>query len=60
MNCQNSGIQELVTTMRSSFFTKDNVVAQFDEKLIGLVVETLVVEFDQQKYEEYISSGSSR
>jgi len=34
------------------------MVAQADVNFIGTMVESLVVEFDQAKYEEYLSSSS--
>lgn len=45
--------------MGASLFTTVNMVVQFNAKLIGSVVETLVLEFDQQRYEEYLFFSSS-
>ena len=39
-------------------FSNEEVVAQSDVHLTGTTVETLIIEFDQAKYEEAISSGS--
>lgn len=54
-----SCVQDMATIAGAFLFTEENMVAQFYAKLIGLMVETLVVEFDQQRYEEYLSFGSS-
>ncbi|ONK73845.1 uncharacterized protein A4U43_C03F170 [Asparagus officinalis] len=39
-------------------FSDEEVVVQSDVHLTGTTVETLVIEFDQAKFEEVISSGS--
>lgn len=50
------GGSKLATTVREIFYTDEKIVAQSDIKKIGNTVEILVVEVDQQKYDEYVSS----
>lgn len=38
-------------------FTEEKLVVQSDAKLIGSMVKTLVVVFDQWRYKEYLSSS---
>ena len=49
----------MVTPLETSFSTDKNIVAQADVRLLGKTVESLVVEFDQGKFEEFFSSGSA-
>ena len=44
--------------LRSSFYINEKAVAQADLKLLESTVESLVVEFDQEKFEKLLSSGS--
>jgi len=46
------------TPLGTTFVTDEQVVAQGDVIYKGKMVESLVVEFDQTKYEEFLSSGS--
>jgi len=48
----------MTTPLGTTFFTDEQVVAQGDVSFMGKTVESLVVEFDQAKYEEFLSSGS--
>jgi len=48
----------MVTPLGNTFSTDKQVVAQGDVTYMGKVIESLVMEFDQAKYEEFISSGS--
>jgi len=34
-------------------------MAQADVQLLGKMVESLIFEFDQEKFEEFLSSGSA-
>ena len=43
--------------MGTTFSTDEQVVAQGDVAFMGKKVESLVVKFDQTKYEEFLSSG---
>ena len=47
-----------MATPLGTSFSDEEVVVQSDVHLTGTTVETLVVEFDQAKFEEAISSGS--
>jgi hypothetical protein len=49
----------MATTVGASICSDDMVVAQSDKIVAGTMVESLVIEFDQAKYEEYLSSNSS-
>ena len=48
----------MATPLGTTFSTDEQVVAQGDVTYMGKTVESLVVEFDQAKYEEFLSSGS--
>ena len=48
----------MATLLGTTFSTDEQVVAKGDVTCIGKVVESLVVEFDQAKYEEFLSSSS--
>ena len=48
----------MATPLGATFSTDEQVVAQGDVTCMGKTVESLVVEFDQAKYEEFLSSGS--
>jgi len=48
----------MVTPLGSTFSTDEQVVAQGDVNFMGKIVESLVMECDQAKYEEFLSSGS--
>ena len=48
----------MATPLGIAFSTDEQVVAQDDITYIGKMVESLIVEFDQAKYEEFLSSGS--
>ena len=49
----------MATLLGTSFSTDENVVAQADVQLLEKTVESLVVEFDQGKFEEFLSSSSA-
>lgn len=42
--------------MGGVFYTDEKIMAQSDTKEIGRSMEILIVEVDQQRYEEYLSS----
>ena len=48
----------MATLLGTTFVTDEHIVAQDDILRKGKMVESLVVEFDQAKYEEFLSSGS--
>jgi len=48
-----------MTPLGTSFSTDENAMAQADVWLLRKMVESLIVEFDQGKFEEFLSSGSA-
>ena len=48
----------MVTLLGKVFSTNEKIIAQADLKLLESTVESFVVEFDQEKFEELFSSGS--
>ena len=48
----------MATPLGTTFVTDEQIVAQGDVLYKRKMVESLVVEFDQAKYEEFLSSGS--
>ena len=48
----------MVTPLGNVFSIDEKVIAQVHLNLIGSTVESLVVEFDQEKFEQLLSSGS--
>ena len=49
----------MATLFGISFSTDENAVAHADVQLLDKMVESLIVEFDQEKFEEFLSSGSA-
>jgi len=47
----------MATPLGTTFSTDEEVVAQGDVTFTGKMVKSLVMEFDQAKYEEFLSSG---
>jgi len=41
----------MTTPLGTVFSIDEKVIAQADVKLVGLTVESLVIEFDQEKFE---------
>ena len=50
---------KLATTVVETFSTNEKVVSQHDKIAVGDMAETLVIEFDQDRFEELLSSGKS-
>jgi len=48
----------MATPLGTTFSIDEKVVAQGDITLMGKPVESLIVEFDQAKYEEFLSSST--
>ena len=48
----------MATPLETTFSTDEQVIAQGDITFMGKMVESLIVEFDQENYEEFFSSGS--
>ena len=49
----------MTTPLGISFSTDDNTVEQADIRLLGKMMESFIVEFDQGKFEEFLSSRST-
>ena len=49
----------MATLLGKYFSTDENVVAKADVQLLEKTVESLVIEFDQEKFEEFLFSGSA-
>ena len=49
----------MVTPLRISFSTDENAMAQLDVQFLGKTVESLVMKFDQGKFEEFLFSSST-
>jgi len=49
----------MASLLGTSFTTDENAMAQADVWLLGKTVASLVVEFDQGKFEKFLSSGSA-
>ena len=47
----------MATPLGTTFSTDEKEVSQRDNKAIGSFAEQLVIEFDQVKYEEFLSKG---
>ena len=47
-----------MTPLETTFSTDEQVVAQGDVTFMVKTVESVIVEFDQAKFEEFLSSGS--
>jgi len=48
----------MATPLGTYFSSDENLVAQDDLRLLRSTAESLVVDFNQEKYEELLSSGS--
>ena len=48
----------MASLLGTTFSTDEQVVAQGGVTYMGIMVESLIVEFDQVKYEEFLSFGS--
>ena len=48
----------MATLLGTTFSTDEQVVAQGDVTYMEIMVESLIVEFDRAKYEEFLSSSS--
>ena len=48
----------MMTPLGTDFSTDEKIVAQDDVKFLGSTVESLVVEFDQKRFEEFLYAGS--
>jgi len=49
----------MVTPLGTAFSTDENAMAQSDVQLLGNTVESLVIEFNQEKFEKFLFSDSA-
>ena len=47
------------TPLGKAFSTTENVVSQCDDQIFGSIVETLVINFDQEEFDQLLSGGSA-
>ena len=50
---------KMATLLGTAFSTIKNLVSQSDDQTLGSTVETLVIQFDQKKSEQFLSGGST-
>jgi len=50
---------KMATPLGTAFSTIENLVSQSDDQTLGSTVETLVIQFDQKKSEQFLSGGST-
>ena len=48
----------MATPLGTIYYTDEEMVAQSDTELLGSMVESLTVEFDQERYGKFLSAGS--
>ena len=48
----------MATPLGNIYYTDEEMVAQSDTELLESIVESLVVEFDQERYEKFLYAGS--
>jgi len=48
----------MATPLGTVFSTAENQVSQCDDQTFGSIAETLVIHFDQEKFEQLLSGGS--
>ena len=48
----------MVTPLGTFFFNNKKTVSQCDEQIIGPITKTLVIHFDQEKFDQLLSEGS--
>jgi len=50
---------KMATPLGTVFFTAENQVSQFDDQTFGSIAEMLVIHFDQERFEQLLSGGST-
>jgi len=50
---------KMATPLGTTFFTTENQVSQCDDQTFGSIAETLVIHFDQERFEQLLSGGST-
>ena len=48
----------MATPLGTLFSAADNQVSQCDDQTFGSIAETLVINFDQEKFEQLLTGGS--
>ena len=51
---------KMMNLLGTSFSTNEKVVSQSDKKALRSTAEMLVIEFDQEKFEQFLSTGTTR
>jgi len=49
---------KMATPLGTFFFANEKIVSQWDDKTLQSTAETLVIQFDQEKFEQFLSEGS--
>ena len=49
----------MVTPLGTAFSTTENQVSQCDDQTFGSIAKTLVIHFDQERFEQLLSGGST-
>ena len=49
----------MATLLGKVFFNKKKTVLQCDDETLGFTAETLIIQFDQEKFEQLLSEGGS-
>jgi len=50
----------MATQLGNAFSTAENQVSQCDDQTIGPIAETLVIHFDQERFEQLLSGGQQK
>ena len=50
---------KIATPLETEFSTAKNEVSQCDDQTLGFIVETLVIHFDQEKFEQLLFGSSA-
>ena len=51
---------KMATLLETVFSTAENQVSQRDDQTFGSIAETLVIHFNQERFEQLLSGGSTR
>ena len=49
---------KIATLLGKAFSTAENQVSQCDDQTLGSIAKTLVIHFDQEKFDQLLSGGS--
>ena len=50
---------KMLTPLGIALSTAENQVLQCDDQTLGSIIETLVIQFDQERFEQLLSRGST-